>query len=137
MINVESLRGMIAEELKAWDQPSISVGIVKDGKVELAEGFGYANMDRQVKPDPDTLYQIGSCSKAFTAAAVAILVDRGILEWDKPVVSYLPWLRFKEPFTTANVTVRDLLCHRTGMPRHEYSWYGTDFTKEELVHNLR
>ena len=115
MINVESLRGMIAEELKAWDQPSISVGIVKDGKVELAEGFGYANMDKQVKPDPDTLYQIGSCSKAFTAAAVAILVDRGILEWDKPVVSYMPWLRFKEPFTTANVTVRDLLCHRTGL----------------------
>ena len=137
MINVESLRGMIAEELKAWDQPSISVGIVKDGKVELAEGFGYANMDKQVKPDPDTLYQIGSCSKAFTAAAVAILVDRGILEWDKPVVSYMPWLRFKEPFTTANVTVRDLLCHRTGLPRHDAYWIDGPCTRKEMVKNLR
>ena len=137
MINVESLRGMIAEELKAWDQPSISVGIVKDGKVELAEGFGYANMDKQVKPDPDTLYQIGSCSKAFTAAAVAILVDRGILEWDKPVVSYMPWLRFKEPFTTANVTVRDLLCHRTGLPRHDAYWIDGPCTRKEMVENLR
>ncbi len=137
MINVESLRGMIAEELKAWDQPSIAVGIVKDGKVELAEGFGYANMDKQVKPDPDTLYQIGSCSKAFTAAAVAILVDRGILEWDKPVVSYMPWLRFKEPFTTANVTVRDLLCHRTGLPRHDAYWIDGPCTRKEMVENLR
>lgn len=137
MINVESLRGMIAEELKAWDQPSISVGIVKDGKVELAEGFGYANMDKQVKPDPDTLYQIGSCSKAFTAAAVAILVDRGILEWDKPVVGYMPWLRFKEPFTTANVTVRDLLCHRTGLPRHDAYWIDGPCTRKEMVENLR
>ena len=138
MINVESLRGMIAEELKAWDQPSISVGIVKDGKVELAEGFGYANMDKQVKPDPDTLYQIGSCSKAFTAAAVAILVDRGILEWDKPVVSYMPWLRFKGAFHHCERhRARPAVPPAPACPRHDAYWIDGPCTRKEMVENLR
>ena len=119
---LENIRKSINEELPNWDQPSIAVGIVKDGQVVLAEGFGYADVEKEQKADAETLYQIGSCSKAFTAAAAALLVDQGKLEWDKPVHDYLPWVEFKDPYTTMHATVRDLLCHRTGLPRHDAYW---------------
>ena len=76
---VEHIRENINKELALWDQPSIAVGIVKDGKVVLNEGFGYADVEKQMQSNADTMYQIGSCSKAFTAAAAALLVDQGKL----------------------------------------------------------
>ena len=129
----DGFRKMAEDGLKLWDSPSVSVGVVKDGKVVLCEGFGKRDVENDLPATGETLYQIGSCSKAFTAA----MVDAGKLDWDTPIKNYVPDVRFYDDFTTENVTLRDLLCHRTGMPRHEYSWYGTDFTKEELVHNLR
>ena len=80
MNKVSGIRDQIIQELPLWDQPSISVGIVKDGKVVLAEGFGYADVEKNEKANQETMYQIGSCSKAFTAAAVALLVDQGKLQ---------------------------------------------------------
>ena len=100
MLNIEKTRKSIADELPLWDQPSIAVGIVKDGQILMNEGFGLADVETGRAADSDTLYQIGSCSKSFTAAAAALLVDRGLLDWDKPVVEYLPWLRFKDDFVT-------------------------------------
>lgn len=84
MSKLETIQGIIRKELPEWDQPSISVGIVKDGQVVLAEGFGYADTEKGLAANAETLYQIGSCSKAFTAAAAAVLVDQGKLEWDRP-----------------------------------------------------
>ena len=136
-VNVEKIRSMIAGELKRWDQPSIAVGIVKDGEVLLREGFGYANVESGLRADADTMYQIGSSSKAFTAAAAALLVDRGLLDWDRPVVEYLPWLRFKDEFTTLHATTRDMLCHRTGLPRHDAYWIDGPCTRREMAENLR
>lgn len=136
MINIEELRKNITEELGKWDLPSLGVGIIKDGKIELADGFGFKDMENRLPAGADTMYQIGSCSKAFTAAACAKLVDMGKLEWDRPVIEYLPWLRFKDEFTTLNVTVRDLLCHRTGLPRHDAYWIDGPCTRKEMVENL-
>ena len=133
----ESLRDMAGEGLKLWESPSVCVGVVKDGKTVFCGGFGLRDVEKNLPADGETLYQIGSCSKAFTAALVAILVDQGKLDWDAPVTTYVPEVRFYDDFTTEAVTLRDLLCHRTGLPRHEYSWYGTDFDKATLVHNLR
>lgn len=137
MSNVELIRKQILEELPKWDQPSIAVGIIKDGEIVLNEGFGMADVSKGLKSNADTMYQIGSCSKAFTAAAVALLVDQGKIGWDVPVKNYMPWIEFKEPFVTENVTVRDLLCHRTGLPRHDAYWIGTPVTREGMVRNLR
>ena len=137
MADIEKIRKMINEELANWDLPSIGVGIVKDGEVVLAEGFGMANIEKNLASNPDALYQIGSCSKAFTAAACAKLVDMGKLEWDKPIHHYMPWVEFKDPFTTMNVTVRDLLCHRTGLPRHDAYWINGPQSRYECVYNLR
>ena len=134
---IQSIRESIVSELPRWDQPSIAVGVVKDGQVVLSEGFGWANQEKGLKADAETLYQIGSCSKAFTAAACAVLVDQGRLQWDTPVQQYLPWLRFKDPYVTAHVTARDLLCHRTGLPRHDAYWIDGPCTRRDMAENLR
>lgn len=132
----EQVKQNITDELKIWDQPSISVVVMKDGQKVLSQGFGYADVKAKRVPDEDTLYQIGSCSKAFTAAACALLVDKGLLEWDKPVRNYLPWLKFMDPFTSDHVTVRDLLCHRTGLPRHDALWINGSISRRGMVENL-
>ena len=137
MSALDRVKASVEAELKVWDQPSIAVGVIKDGKVELCEGFGYADVEAGRKADADTLYQIGSCSKAFTAAAAAVLVDQGKLDWDKPVIEYLPWIRFMDPFTTYHATTRDLLCHRTGLPRHDAYWINGPCTRRDMVENLR
>ena len=82
MDRIASIREEIIRELPLWDQPSIAVGIVKDGEVALNEGFGWADQAKGLKANAETLYQIGSCSKAFTAAAAAVLVDQGKIAWD-------------------------------------------------------
>lgn len=137
MTKVDTIRARIVEELPLWDQPSLAVAIIKDGEVQLNEAFGFADTASGRKADPDTVYQIGSCSKAFTAAAIAILVDQGKLEWDAPMKKYMPWIEFRDQVTTENATVRDLLCHRTGLPRHDAYWIYGSCTRREMVENLR
>lgn len=128
---------VMAHGLKLWDATSLGLGVIKDGEVVLCRGYGYRDVARQLPATGDTLYQIGSCSKAFTSALAAIFVDKGLIDWDTPLREYVPDLRFYDDYTTNNCTLRDVLCHRTGVPRHEYSWYGTPFTRAELLHNIR
>lgn len=132
----EGFREKVNEALNKWDSPSVAIGVIKDGETVFCEGFGMRDTDNALPSDKDTLYQIGSCSKSFTAALAAIMVDRGLLDWDTPVKKYIPELRFYDDFTTDHVTMRDLLCHRTGLPRHEYSWYCTEFSREDIMRNL-
>ena len=137
MLNIDEIRSSIGKELELWDQPSIAVGIIKDGEILMNEGFGFADREKQLRAGADTMYQIGSCSKSFTAAAAALLVDRGLLDWDKPVVEYLPWLRFKDDFVTAHATTRDMLCFRTGLPRHDAYWIDGPTTRRGMAENIR
>ncbi len=132
---LDFIRKQTLDGLKLWESPSISIGIIKDGRTVMCEGFG--NRDTDLPATGKTLYQLASCSKAFTSALVAIMVDQGKLSWDTPLIQYLPNVRFYDDYMTSNLTLRDILSHRSGLPRHEYSWYGTDFNKEELVFNLR
>ena len=123
--------------LKKWEVPSFGLGVIKDGKVVMSRGFGKRDIENDLDADGQTLYQIGSCTKAFTAAICAKLVDEGKLKWDEKVRTYLPDFKFYDDFMSKEATIQDILCHRTGMPRHEYSWYNTKFTREELVDNMR
>jgi len=116
--------------------PGAAVIIIKDDKVLLSQGFGKRNVAENLDVTPRTLFPIGSSGKAFTAAAIAMLVDEGKLEWDKPVRDYLPTFKLQDQFASERITVRDLLCHRCGLPRHEFLWYGSNFTRKELVERL-
>ncbi len=116
--------------------PGAAVLILKDGEILLSEGFGKRNVAEGLDVTPHTLFPIGSSGKAFTAAAIAMLVDDGKLEWDKPVRYYLPGFKLFDQFAGERLTVRDLLCHRCGLPRHEFMWYGSDFSRKEIVERL-
>lgn len=109
--------------LKDWHMAGFSVAVVQKDKVIYAKGFGYRDMEKKLPVDANTLFAIGSCSKAFTGALIGQLVNDKKLDLDKPAVSYLPNLKFYNDQMNNLVTVRDMLAHTTGLPRHDFSWY--------------
>ena len=137
LVNFKEFRRFMDAEMKRWEVPGIGVGIYKDGKVLLSEGFGFRDLEKKLPVTPNTLFAIGSASKAFTAMDVQILVDEGKVEWDKPVQTYLPDFKLKDEVATSRITVRDLVCHRSGLPRHDGLWYGTSLTRKDIYDQLR
>lgn len=135
-VNLKGFPQLVEKVMKEWEVPGTAVAIVKDGKVVFARGFGYRNVKKELKVTPDTLFAIGSCSKAFTAALLGILVDEGKLEWDKPVRDYLPSFKLHDTFASERITPVDLLTHRSGLPRHDMVWYNASATREELIKRL-
>lgn len=133
----DDLAGTAERGLELWESPSVALGVTYRGETVFSGAFGMRDAERGLAADSQTLYQIASCTKAFTAALCAQFVDEGALAWDTPVREYLPEVRFFDDYATRMVCVRDLLCHRTGLPRHEYSWYGTDYSRDDIVFNLR
>ncbi len=133
----EGFADFVDAQRQAWKAPGCAVAIVKDGQVVLAQGFGLRDVARGAPVTPDTLFAIGSCTKAFTCAALGILADEGKLDWDKPVRDYAPTFRMFDPFASERMTARDLVTHRSGLPRHDAMWYGARFTRREIFDRLR
>ena len=122
----------------ARDQiPGVAVGVVERGHLVFARGFGYRDVDNHLPVTPDTLFALGSCSKAFTATAIALLADEGRIALDTPVRTYLPDFSLEDPVASATLTTRDILTHRSGLPRHDLFWYEAPFSRDELYHRLR
>jgi len=135
--DLKAFSAEVAKLVAEWKVPGLAVSIVKDGKLIFAEGFGLRDVEKKLKVTPHTLFAIGSCSKAFTAAAMGILVDERKVEWDKPVRTYLPTFKLHDPFASERMTPRDLLTHRSGLPRHEFVWYGSAAGRKELFDRLQ
>lgn len=127
----------VESTMKDWNVPGLGVAIVKDGEVVLAKGYGYADVENKRKADSKTLFAIGSSSKAFTAAAIMQLVDEKKIDLDEPVITYLPDFKLYDDYATNHISTRDLLSHRSGLPRHDFVWYGSDASREELYQRLR
>jgi CubicO group peptidase (beta-lactamase class C family) len=117
--------------------PGVAVGIIQDGKVILAKGYGVRKSGGSESVDADTIFAVGSMTKSFTAVTMAALVDEKKLDWDKPVRDYLPWFRMYDPVATELMTPRDLLTHRSGLPRHDFIRFSTPLTRAELVRRIR
>ncbi|MCA1710573.1 MAG: serine hydrolase [Actinobacteria bacterium] len=139
MTDLEQLRQTVEQERERFGVAGLSVVVVKDREVLLAEGFGSRDLERDLPATPETLFAIASDSKAFTAALCATFVDEGKLEWDKPVRDVVPWFQLQDPHASELVSVRDLLSHRTGLPRHDAVWFwgGPTPPQEEIVRKLR
>jgi len=118
-----SLDTAFARVLKDWHAAGFAVAVVEKNKVIYAKGFGYRDWDSKLPVTPHTLFAIGSCTKAFTASLIGMLQQEGRLNIDKPVRDYLPELKFYTPAMDETITLRDMMCHRTGLPRHDLSWY--------------
>ena len=115
-INIElDFDPIIQQAMQGWDIPGLAVAVVKDDEVLLCKGYGVRTYNEPAKVDEHTLFAIASNTKAFTAAAVGLLVQEGKLGWDDPVTKHLPWFRLHDEHATALLTVRDLLCHRAGL----------------------
>ncbi len=125
---------------KEFDVPGIAVAIVKDGEVLLAKGYGERELGKPAKVDADTLFAIASNTKAFTATALAILADEGKLSLDDKVIDHLPWFQMSDPYVTREMTIRDLLSHRSGLglgAGDMLFWPATDYSTREVVQRLR
>jgi CubicO group peptidase (beta-lactamase class C family) len=109
------LDAYVARVLKTFDVPGLSVAIVKDGKVVTAKGYGVRKLGERTPVDENTLFGIGSNTKAFTTAALATLVDEGKIAWDDRVYERLPGFQMYDPYVSHEMTIRDLLTHRSGM----------------------
>jgi CubicO group peptidase (beta-lactamase class C family) len=128
----------LVHRLMARDQiPGVAVGVVERGHIVFARGFGYRDVDNHLPVTPDTLFPLGSCSKAFTATAIALLADEGAISLDSPVRSYLPDFSLEDPVASATLTTRDILTHQSGLPRHDLFWYQAPFSRDELYGRLR
>ena len=122
-----------------WKVPGFAIAIVKDDKVLFANGYGVRELGKPEAVDKDTLFAIASNSKAFTAAALATLVDEGRLKWDDPVTKYLPWFQLYDPWVTREMTVRDLLSHRSGLATFggDLLWYESTYSRDEIIRRIR
>ncbi len=131
------LEDYVRQALAAWDVPGLAIGIVKDDKLVFAKGFGVRKLGEAAPVDEHTLFAIGSASKAFTAASLAMLMDEGKLKWDDPAARHLPGFQLFDPYVTRELTVRDLLCHRSGLPRGDTLWFGSEFDRDEILRRVR
>lgn len=123
--------------LKDWNTPGAGVGIVVKDKLVFAKDYGYRDYEKKLPVTPNTLYQIASNTKLFTAIAIGFLVEDKKLDWDKPVRQYMPIIQFYNDELNNTVTIRDMLSHRTGISRHDMIWYKSDFTRKELFDRLK
>jgi CubicO group peptidase (beta-lactamase class C family) len=132
---LSELEAWIEETRQAWDVPGLSVAIVWNDQVIHCKGYGVRQLGSVEAVDKDTLFAIASNSKAFTADALALLVDEGKLRWDDPVHKYLPWLRLSDPLASQDLRVRDLLCHRSGLGTFsgDLLWWGTSYSPREVL----
>lgn len=130
----------VARAMRAFGAPGLSLAIVQDGKTVIAKGYGVRSIATRAPVTPDTAFPIGSETKAFTSAALAILVDAGKLKWTDRVVDKLPGFRMYDPYVTEHMTVLDLLTHRTGLGLGEGDLLiipTTTRSRADVVHALR
>jgi len=139
-VNKNPLEGFdefVEKQMKEWNVPGIAIAVIKDGNVILSKGYGYRNAEKQLEVTPNTLFAIGSATKAFTVMSMGLLVDEGKLNWDKPVRTYLPEFKMYDLFASVRMTPRDLVTHRSGLPRHDAMWYNSSLSRKELFNRLQ
>ncbi|MEO6904763.1 MAG: serine hydrolase [Ginsengibacter sp.] len=132
---------LVEKTIKTFDVPGIAVAVVKDGKIIHEKGYGVTSLNTMEKVNEHTRFGIASNSKAFTVAALGILVDEGKLNWDDKVTDYIPEFKLYAPYVTENFTIRDLLTHRSGLGLGAGDlmiWPDSStFTLKDIIHNLR
>jgi CubicO group peptidase (beta-lactamase class C family) len=127
----------INQALKDWHIPGAAVAVAKGDTILHSGGYGLRDVEQGLPVTENTRFPIASMTKPFTAMGAAILVEEGLLDWDQPIRDVLPEFRLYDDYSTKHATLRDLLSHRTGLPRHDSTWYGSDKPFEEIFEELR
>jgi CubicO group peptidase (beta-lactamase class C family) len=134
---LRELDAYVQKAMAEWEVPGLGLVIVRNDSVVHAAGYGVRALGRPERVDANTMFAIGSSSKAFTALTLAQLVDEGKAAWDDPVTKHLPWFQLSDPYVTREMTLRDLLTHRSGLMRGDRLWYATGNGREEIVRRVR
>lgn len=136
---LKGLDDFVKQTMRSFDVPGTAIGIVKDDSLIYAKGFGVLKLGSNSPVDENTLFAIGSISKSTVAVTLGMLVDEGKLKWDDPVTKYLPDFQMYDPWVTREITIRDLLTHRSGLISESGGtiWYGSDYSRTEVVQRLR
>jgi CubicO group peptidase (beta-lactamase class C family) len=133
----KEFKAFVDREMKAWKVPGAAVLIVREGKIIFSEGFGYRDIQNKKPVTPKTLFGIGSCSKAFTAMLLAMLADEKKVDFDRPVREYYPLLKLYDPYVTEHLTIKDILSHRSGIPRYDMAMDSRDTNREKAITRLK
>jgi CubicO group peptidase (beta-lactamase class C family) len=134
---LEGLEAYVEQGMRDWRVPGLALAVVKDDSVVLARGFGTRTLGRDEPVDEHTSFAIASTTKAFTATAVAMLVDEGKVRWDDPVSMHVPGFQLADAGLSGELTVRDLLTHRTGLPTSDFLWYASGSSTEDILRRMR
>lgn len=136
---ISELEQYYSQALKDWNVPGMAIAIVKDNQVIFSQGFGVKDINTKEAVNENSLFAIASNTKAFTSASIAMLVEEGKLSWDDKVTKHLPWFELYNPYVTHEMTIRDLLSHRSGLKTFsgDLIWYGTDHSREEIVRRAK
>lgn len=134
---VRELDAYFAKAAKDWNVPGLAVAIVHKGQLVFAKGYGVRDVGTKEPVDTQTIFAIASTTKAITAAALGMLVDEGKVRWDDKVTKYLPSFQMHDPWATREVTVRDLITHRGGLPNADFLWTSGDNSRDEVIRRIR
>ena len=134
---LKGLDTFVLKVLKDWHAAGVTIAVVEKNKIIYTGGFGYRDLEKKLPVTENTQFAIGSCSKAFTASLLGILQNESKVDIDKPVRNYLPELKFQNEYTNNHATLRDMMCHRTGLPRHDLSWYASWASRNELLERIQ
>jgi len=127
----------VTDAMKTWEVPGLALAIVRNDSVMYARGYGVRTLHTSDPVNERTIFAIGSSSKAFTVAAIGMLVDAKQMSWDDAVTTRLPGFEMYDPYAAKEMTLRDLLSHRSGLARGDLLWYGSDLSREEIVRRVR
>ena len=134
---LDSLDAYVEAAMTRWEVPGLAIAVVKDGETIVSRGYGVRALGVSAAVDAETLFSIASCTKAFTSAAVARLIDDAQLQWDDPIARHLPAFQLSSPELTSTVTIRQALAHRTGLPTANMLWRSGAFDSQEILARLR
>jgi len=136
-IFIPELENLIAEVMEEWKVPGLAVAVVQNGEAALVRSYGLRDVEAGFKVTTNTQFQLMSVSKSFTATGLALLVDERRMDWKKPVREYIPEFRLHDVIASDRVTVRDLLCHHSGVPRHDWIWLPGDLLPAQIFAAMR
>ncbi len=131
------LDGYVTQVMKEWKVPGVAIAIVRNDSLILAKGYGVRTLGQSAPVDANSVFAIGSSSKAFTAALVGMAVDAGKMSWDDPVAKHLPGFQLNDTYASRDLTLRDALSHRSGLSRGDLTWYSGKYTRDEVMRRVR
>ncbi len=136
-VDPRSIDAYVEKAMRDWEVPGVAIAVVRNDSVVFAKGYGVRELGKSDRVTPNSLFAIGSTSKAFTSAALGILVDEGKVRWDDPVAKYLPGFQLYDPYVTRELTIRDLLTHRSGLSRGDLLWHASGYDRTEVLRRVR